>query len=206
MKREHDTIESEELVYNITVGDNRETHPPTVHASDLRRISNDSIVLDHFDRVFSYFDQRSYEERELSKDFLEQCEGKAKKNLRVGMDLTLLVPTHCSTEEDEMVSQRICQFFKQEYEEKREQLLGGRFASYAWIAIAVGLIMLSYFLQTTTEQLFLRMVIYAYDIVAWYVFWVSADHAFTNRNVDVVLSHQRRMSKLNVMIKRYSLS
>ena len=81
------------------------------------REGNISLILDSYDDIFSDFDPRSYSEKALSDDFLEECK-KAAKDKEERPELRLLVQKNKRDYKDEIrIKKRLREHFQRHYKE-----------------------------------------------------------------------------------------
>jgi hypothetical protein len=175
------------------------TEPPISSTKLVYAAGNTSIILEDYERAFSYFDKRDFDERCLSQDFIDECISRMKANSVGGMDLRLYLPVskrHYDTER--MITQRMKTHFREEYETSRKKLVRGRIVAYVLTVVGMLMLALSCLLQDTLTAQVPRMGAYVYDVVAWFVFWTAFDHAYYNWDGEWVLSEERKRANVAV--------
>lgn len=91
--------------------------------STILRIRDISIVLDTYDDIFSDFDPRSYCERRISEDFLNEIETRCLETKEGGIEVRLVIPDKVRNEESEaLIIQRLRTYFENKVREQENDI------------------------------------------------------------------------------------
>jgi hypothetical protein len=168
---------------------------------------NSSIILEEYDRAFSYFDHRDYEERAFSLDFLQECEHRMKRNSSGGKDLCLYLPIskrHRDTEQ--MIAERLKLHFREQYEQRFKRIR--RVKTIAYIIALLGTILLAFSYLIGESARDFRpsgMAAYIYDCASWYIFWTALDTIYYNWDDTSILENDRYSAQINVVFAGFEV-
>ncbi len=153
-----------------------------VSESSIKNILNKteiSLVLDTYDDIFSDFDPRPYNERALSEDFLTAAKRAARGRREEGMDLHLLIPKAVrNTAHEELIKQRLREYFKKHYRLLRKEYAGYR--RHAMMLVLAGVIIgiVDAVVLSTINQagILADLVGIILTPASWYSVWTGFDH------------------------------
>jgi hypothetical protein len=140
-----------------------------------------AIALDSYDDIFSDFDIRSYRERAISKDFLDELRVRLRRlGTKSSVDIVLLVPARDrSVSDEELIAARARSFF----DERREHYLreDARSKLGSVVFVSVGLVLslaASYF---AGRLAFLPLFKDFLLIPAWFFVWSGLERFVKDR-------------------------
>jgi hypothetical protein len=140
-----------------------------------------AIALDCYDDIFSDFDIRSYRERALSRDFLDELHIRLRKRGTEGrVEIVLLVPAGERRQTDErLILERMQGFFEERHAYYARQNRGNRFRSILYIAAGLALSLVANLIQRrlTSFPLFSDFLL----IPAWFFVWNGLELFLKNR-------------------------
>ncbi len=142
------------------------------------KAGNISLILDSYEDIFSDFDPRSYGEKALSDDFLNECK-KAARDKGLKLELRLLVPKkHRNLKEELKIRRRLRNHFEKHAEEKHREITGIRKQGAMWFAIGTILMLISA-LFYNKEGFIFRLLEVMMVPAGWFGFWEGLDKIFT---------------------------
>lgn len=111
------------------------------------------FTLNSYESLFSHFDPRSFNSRDISEDFIESCKQKLlKEKMNQQILMKLLVPTTIFNEEiNETISKRLSEFFALNASISYNKMWWNRFTSALWIIVGVFMIAAITILQIVFE-------------------------------------------------------
>lgn len=140
-----------------------------------------AIALDSYDDIFSDFDIRSYRERAISKDFLDELRVRLRRlGMESSVDIVLLVPSRDRSASDEgLITQRALSFFDERREHYLREDARSKRGSAAFIAIGLVLsLAASYFAgRFASLPLFKDFLL----IPAWFFVWSGLERLVKDR-------------------------
>jgi len=138
---------------------------------------NISLVLDSYEDIFSDFDPRSYSEKALSHDFLQECK-RAAMDKKEGIELRLMVPKVKRNPADEAkIKKRLKSHFQKHFNEKKREISMSRKAGLGWFFLGVVIMIFATLLYGHEGFLFNLFIIMA-EPASWFFFWEGLDKAF----------------------------
>jgi len=139
------------------------------------------IALDGYDDLFSDFDIRSYGERAISRDFLDELRLRLRKAGRgASIDIVLLIPSSSRSAEDEdLVVERLRVFFAERRAHHLREESRARRASILFVVTGLALSLCANFL---VERLGFWPLLRDFLLIpAWFFVWNGLDLFFKNR-------------------------
>jgi len=143
-----------------------------------------AIALDGYDDLFSDFDIRSYGERAISRDFLDELGVRLRKSgTLAAVDLVLLLPAELRRPEDEA---RIVERLRAFFAERRDHYLreSRRAKARSLLFVAIGLF-LSFVANLSVERLAFSPLLKDFFLIpAWFFVW---------NGLELFLRHRREI-------------
>lgn len=145
------------------------------YASGLREIA---ISLDTYDDIFSDFDPRPYERRELSEDFLKEMSRRFYENPKGGIEVRFLIPADMREPRYEMtIRKRLRGHFAHEHQDvkthiEKERGRGMRYAGAGFILLGLET---ASALWWTESQVLPRLVSWLLVPAGWYLMWTGIE-------------------------------
>ena len=156
------------------------------------------LKLEQYSDIFSDFDIRSYRERALSIDFIEEIKRAASDKDEGGIELMLHIPEKKRDEaEEEVIKERLAAHFKRHYhllsEEKRRVMRLGVSMVVMGIIFMVAATFIVF--KDPTENLWLSFLVVFLEPAAWFLLWEGMDQIiFNSKNKSPELNFYRKMS------------
>lgn len=144
-----------------------------LHSSEISIIAND------YNDIFSDFDPRSFEVRELSDDFLREVKRASfQKGDRI--ELKVMVPKACRNPQQEaVIRRRIRAHFKDGLHHVHKQLAEMRNKSIWYLAAGMALMLLATYVSSLGSSDFISKFLFVFfDPAGWFIFWAGLDILF----------------------------
>jgi hypothetical protein len=141
------------------------------------RQGNISLILEGYDDIFSDFDPRSYSERALSDDFLNECRKAShdKPDEPLGLELRILVPKKKRSLANELkIRRRLKSHFEKHYHEKKHEQDQMKADGLQWFFVGVALIFLATILYQTSG-FFNHLLFVMSEPAGWFTLWNGLD-------------------------------
>lgn len=138
-----------------------------------RNSRNISIWIDNYDDIFSDFDPRSFSERNVSDDFLNELKKVFRENNFNINELRLLVPERNRNEKDETtISKRLHAFFRTNFNSCRRQVIETRRKGFLFIIASIFLLIgASYVSSLKSENIFMHALLVLLEPSGWFFIW-----------------------------------
>lgn len=172
----------------------------------LLKGSEIALMLDSYDDIFSGFDPRSYAERALSTDFLQEAK-LASRDKEEGIELKFMVPSKKRNKNDEtIIQQRLHAHFKKHYHRFKKEandvikqgllfILGGIILMYAGAYIHFNF---------GEKSLLLSFLIVMLEPGGWFLLWEGLNLAiFEKRKEHPDLVFYRKMGNVEITFTSY---
>jgi len=142
-------------------------------------MSEISIITDDYEDVFSDFDPRSFEVRELSDDFIREVK-RASKQKGEQIELRIMVPkAKRNTMQEEVILRRIRAHFKDGLHHVHSQLSKMRNKSIWYIAAGMVLMLLATYVASLGTQDFISKFLFVFfEPAGWFIFWTGLEILF----------------------------
>lgn len=136
-----------------------------------------SILLDTYDDIFSDFDPRPYEQRELSEDFLKELQRRHLENKRGGFEVRFLIPTTLRESRHEgVIRKRLREHFAHELRELESGLSQRRARGLRSVAIGLALLGVEAVMALQLpDSLLLRLVSLILVPAGWFFAWTGME-------------------------------
>jgi len=141
-----------------------------LHSSEI------SIIADDYDDVFSDFDPRSLEVRELSDDFIREVKRASfQKGDRI--ELKIMVPkARRNAQQEDVIQRRIHAHFKDGLHHVHRKLNEMRNKSVWFIAAGMVLMLLATYVSSLGGQDFFKKFLFVFfEPAGWFVFWTGLE-------------------------------
>jgi hypothetical protein len=178
--------------------DKNQDHPlklPAVRETSI------SVWLDNFDDIFSDFDPRSYSERTISDDFMNELRKRAAENNHSIAEIHLLLPAkERRSEYENLISKRIHQIIKVELQQQINILKKLRKMGLLFSVIGLVLMILTIYSGRYIGNEWTKKIIYALtEPSGWFFTWNGLDKLFSSSEKKIPeLIFFRKISKSKV--------
>lgn len=142
-------------------------------------MSEISVITNGYEDVFSDFDPRSYEVRELSDDFLREVR-RASRQKGEKVELKIMVPRKLRNERTEhIIRHRVCGYFKDGLHHVHSQLSRMRNKSIWYLVAGMALMLLATYVSSLGSSDFVSKFLFVFfDPAGWFIFWTGLDILF----------------------------
>jgi len=131
---------------------------------------NIGLVLNSYEDIFSDFDPRSYAEKAISVDFLDECK-RAASDKDEKIELRFLVPkSKRNYGEEEKIKKRLRAHFHRHYNLEKDGIKKMRKRGLIWFFIGVLIMLASTFLYGKEEFLF-KLLFIVLEPAGWFIAW-----------------------------------
>ncbi|MBI4947533.1 MAG: hypothetical protein HY840_14165 [Bacteroidetes bacterium] len=143
---------------------------------------NISIWIDTYDDIFSDFDPRSFSERNISDDFLNELRKVSHEDSFHINELRLLVPeTSRNQESENIISKHLHAFFRKNAHAYQEQVKQLREKGFSFVLISVFLLIAaSYISSLKSENIILHTLLVLLEPSGWFFIWRGLDHLISS--------------------------
>ncbi len=162
---------------------------------------NISLWIDGYDDIFSDFDPRGYDERNISDDFLYEVKKISWENDFTINELLLLVPENSRNPNAEaVVIKRLHEHFRKNHNYLRKQTVINRRSGF--IRLATGMMMMflaSYISSLHSQHLAINMLFVILEPAGWFIGWIGLETLFkTERSRDAELHFYSKMQRAKI--------
>ena len=171
----------------------------------LLHFSEISLMLDTYDDIFSDFDPRSYNERALSDDFLQEAK-RASRDKEMGIELKLLTPKKLRNKtSEEQIKKRLRDHFKKHLniihkEIKQIRREGGMFGFAGLMMI----ILAAYLSSFESSSIIMHFFVVLFEAGGWFTGWTGLDQLYyTTKEKKPDLDFYGKMSKCTITFLSY---
>jgi len=172
------------------------------HEKILARDSHVGLSIDTYDDLFSDFDPRSYHERELSHDFLNELNRFFLHKAPESLDLVLLMPAaQRSAKLENIIKKRLHIYFQHKYRDTEKILRGATLKSVLKIVFSMVIMAFTGYLAVHAAQVVWKNILKVMlEPASWFLFWTSIDNLIeTRRAVKNELKYYYRLSECKIM-------
>lgn len=165
---------------------------------------NIGLILDGFDDIFSDFDPRSYSEKTLSDDFLNECRKAARDKKDEELELRLLLPKSKRNYAEEFtIKKRLKSHFLKHYQEKHKETRKIKREGFIWFFIGSIIMLGATFMLNYSEFIFKYLVILS-EPAGWFMFWEGLGKVFiSSKAVQPELDFYKKMSHAKIVFNSY---
>jgi len=172
----------------------------------LLSMSEISLWLDNYDDIFSDFDPRSYSERSVSIDFLDEIKRASRDKETGAIELRFLIPKNLrSAEKENQIKKRLHEHFKRHHnlleQEKKKTVRKG--LSIAGCGFAS--MFLAVFVKSSLNQELLQIALSTLlEPAGWFMMFFGLDMAFgSSKEKQAELDFYHKMSQAEISFISY---
>lgn len=164
-----------------------------------------SLWIDSYDEIFSDFDPREYNKREISSDFISESKRFARENIKGKFDLVILLPGSIrDTKKELIIKKRLREHFliQQKYFEKKKRgvLMQGLFFVMLGIFFMVAATFIIFKIEN--PDFFITFLGVVFEPAGWFSFWEGLNLLiFYSKEKDYDLEFNKKMSKANIVFE-----
>jgi len=167
--------------------------------------ANISLIVNNYNDIFSSFDPRSYSERALSVDFLEECKRAAREKGNA-IELRILVPKkQRDLKEEWKIKKRLHEHFSHHKELIIQAVKGRKKGGVGWILLGFVLLALAVFSKSIQESLitdsFVEPIL---TIPGWFAIWEGLERLFKeSRELTLEVEFYTKMTQAEINFSEY---
>jgi len=169
-------------------------------------MSEISIWLDNYDDIFSDFDPRTYSQRSLSDDFLNEAKKFSSGKEAEKVELRFLIPEQNRNSRDETtIKKRLREHFSKHAKILRDDITRMRRKSILLVLLGISMMLGATYLYAYQPDTFtFRFLFVLLEPAGWFTTWFSLDRLFYS--VEARKSEYRfynKMSKCEIIFSSY---
>ena len=166
---------------------------------------NISLILDSYNDIFSSFDPRSYLERALSDDFLDECK-RAARDKDDAIELRLLIPKDKrNLKEEWKIRKRLHDHFQHHVHLEGKEIMRLKWEGTSWFIFGtVCVLIVSYLHQVISPGFLLTLLGVLIEPAGWFSLWEGLGKIFiTAREKSPGLEFYEKMSRAEINFAEY---
>ncbi len=166
--------------------------------------ANISLIIDNYGEIFSDFDPRSYLERAISDDFLQECR-RAARDKEDGIELRILVPkSKRDMKEEWKIKKRLRDHFNHHLGEKEKIIIKIKKEGWAWVMVGI-LILLGVLLGLVKlEDTVIGTMLPILEVPCWFLIWEGMGKIFfESRKMGPEHEFYKKMAKAEINFAEY---
>ena len=133
--------------------------------------ANISLIISDYGDIFSDFDPRSYLEKAISDDFLQECR-RAARDKEDGIELRILVPQkERDMKEEWKIKKRLRDHFNRHFNEKENQMAGIKKEGTIWLTLGSIILIGVLFGLLKLEGTIIGTILPILEIPCWFLIW-----------------------------------
>lgn len=165
-----------------------------------------SLWLDDYDNIFSDFDPRSFSQRTLSDDFLEEAEKVAHTEKNELIQLMILMPAGKRNSHDEnIIKKRLHAHFRHEFGHLAKER--SAYLKRGFLFTVVGFLIMfaaAYMASSKSESLYFNFMRVILEPSGWFMVWYGLDNVFyLSRSKYRELRFNKMMVKAEIVFDSY---
>ena len=168
--------------------------------------NNVSIWLDNYDDIFSDFDPRNLNERNISDDFLDELKKLVSETSFQIQEIKLLLPSDKRNDESErIISSRLHAFFKKNItEQKNERTKTKKNGIGILITGLILLLIAGYISKFQTANILIRVLFVITEPSGWYFAWSGFEKIFSiSENKRITFSFYQKLARSKIQFYKY---
>ena len=160
------------------------------------------LVINSYVDIFSSFDPRSYSQRALSVDFLDEVKRASKDKVSNERELDFLIPSDKRDLSDERtIKKRLKEYFRKHFVAARKEKLRVLRQGIYFIFFGIALMLLGAFVlfKFRNAQFFTTFLVVLLEPGGWFLFWEGLDLVvFESKKKNPELEFYEKMSKAEI--------
>ncbi|MFH1256282.1 MAG: hypothetical protein V1494_03225 [Candidatus Diapherotrites archaeon] len=173
----------------------------------LAKLSKISLWLDDYNDIFSDFDPRSYSERAMSEDFLNEAKRRIKENPSGITELSFLVPAGKRDQKaEEIIKKRLRAHFKLQFSRLKKESFNSTKKGLLLVFLGIITMFIATYvlLQIKADDLWSNFLVILLEPAGWFLFWEGLGIAFFRQKKESEdLEFNRKMAKCKVSFAEY---
>lgn len=167
--------------------------------------ANISLVINNYNDIFSSFDARTFTEKALSVDFLDECKRAAREKGN-SVELRILVPKNIRNQREEWkIKKRLKNHFEHHSKIEEREISSIKREGYSWFGLGTIFILAVSWLHTKEFNNFAITVLSTMlEPAGWFSFWEGLGKVFIiAREKKPEYEFYKKMSKAEINFANY---
>lgn len=166
--------------------------------------ANISLIINDYLDIFSSFDPRSYLEKALSTDFLDECK-RAARDKNEALELRILVPkTKRSVKEEWKIKKRLRDHFAHHFLMQENEIGGIKKEGILWTTFGLLLLAGVLFSLLELENTIWGSFLILLEVPSWFLIWEGMAKVFlTAREKTPEYEFYKKMSQAEINFAEY---
>jgi len=162
-----------------------------------------NFLLDTYDDLFSDFDNRDYERKSLSDDFLSECKKASLDKKLSAIELMITLPENLRNhEKEEIIKKRLISHFNKHHKiletEKRKELKKSLFMIFLGASFSIITTLINRYLKPS-ESLSIELFLVIFVPAAWFFLWEGLSKLiFEPENKKIERDFYKKMSSASI--------
>ncbi|MFA6027421.1 MAG: hypothetical protein WC752_00645 [Patescibacteria group bacterium] len=136
------------------------------------------IITDSYDDIFSDFDPRPFNVRELSEDFLRELKRASLQKDECGLLLTIMVPkAKRKIKEEDVIRKRIASYIGDNCKLIKRDIANFRIKGLIFLVIGLAMMMSASYIATLESKLiYIQFLFVLLEPTGWFTTWQGLEH------------------------------
>jgi hypothetical protein len=172
---------------------------------EVEKRTNISLVLDSYHDIFSSFDPRSYSERALSDDFLEECR-RAVRDKEDEFELRLMIPKEKrNLREEAQIKKRLIEHFQKHHHIEEKKIKKLKRQGIKWFMIGASCILLEAWIDDNGfEGYIIKVLSTMLEPAGWFSFWEGLGKIFISAEERIPrIKFNQKMARAKIIFQDY---
>lgn len=147
--------------------------------AEVIKEGNISLIINDYNDIFSSFDPRTYLERALSDDFLQECKRAARDKNEEQLELRILIPKKIrNIKEEWKIKKRLRDHFNHHFNEKENKLIKTKREGLSWVflGIVINIVVVSGFIYSKNN--IVETILSIFEVPSWFLIWEGMGKIF----------------------------
>ncbi|MEI7719170.1 MAG: hypothetical protein WCI72_04840 [archaeon] len=170
------------------------------------REGNISLIIEDYNDLFSDFDPRSYSERAISDDFLQECNRAARDKSEDGVELRILTPkAKRNLKEEWKIKKRLKEHFTNHFKKEEQKIRKIKAEGFLWFVLGtVFILALTALEDSAFTGFFIQIIKTILEPAGWFSFWEGLGKIFiVAKEKSTGFEFYRKMAKAEVNFIEY---
>lgn len=166
--------------------------------------ANISLIINNYNDIFSSFDPRSYLEKALSDDFLQECK-RAARDKEEGIELRILVPRKArDVKEEWKIKKRLRDHFNHHLNEKENKLIKTKREGTIWVTLGILILFGVLFGLLKLENTIIGTMLPILEVPCWFLIWEGMGKIlFDSREIEPEHDFYQKMTRAEINFAEY---
>jgi hypothetical protein len=140
--------------------------------------ANISLIIDNYNDIFSSFDARTFTEKALSVDFLDECK-RAAREKGTSVELRILVPKNIRNQREEWkIKKRLHDHFEHHFKLQEKEISSIKKEGYSWTILGIVILACVLFGFIKLENIAWSSFLALLEVPCWFLIWEGMGKIF----------------------------